>query len=303
MRGAIESMWRRAFRVTQSFDDARMVALIEAPPPTPAPAATAAHPNPRVSSDDTRSGIKIYLATPAYSCEVHPLYMTSVLDLVRVLARAGVGVQVVPLGNESLVQRARNVITKRFLNSECTHLLFIDADIAFKADSVIRLLGADRDVVGACYAKKGIDWTNVHDGLRDGSPENVASLGIDYNFNPVSAGDVVADGFVRVLDIATGFLLIKRSVIERMYEHYAYELTCANDIPGCRDDIPEYVAIFDCMIDPESTRYLSEDYAWCRRWQYMGGEIWADIASPLMHIGTTPFSGDIRDRLEVAVSA
>jgi hypothetical protein len=92
-----------------------------------------------------------------------------------------------------------------------------------------------------------------------------------------------------VLDGPTGFMLIKRSVIEQMYARYTPELKCVND--HINRDFDEYCAIFDCMIDPESRRYLSEDYAFCRRWQMMGGKIYADVTTTLGHVGNLRFSG------------
>ena len=52
-----------------------------------------------------------------------------------------------------------------------------------------------------------------------------------------------------------------------------------------------------CMIDPVSKRYLSEDYAFCRRWQQMGGEIYIDITATLGHIGNLGFTSCLKDRM------
>ena len=52
-------------------------------------------------------------------------------------------------------------------------------------------------------------------------------------------------------------------------------------------------AFFDTMIDPVSNRYLSEDYAFCRLWQKIGGKIYADVASSLTHYGTYSFKGNV----------
>lgn len=74
------------------------------------------------------------------------------------------------------------------------------------------------------------------------------------------------------------------------------ELWCINDHQG--RDFDRYHAVFDCMIDPDSKRYLSEDYAFCRRWQSIGGKIWADIRTTLGHVGNLPFSGNMLERLK-----
>ena len=94
-----------------------------------------------------------------------------------------------------------------------------------------------------------------------------------------------------VLDVATGFLMMKREMIEKMYEYYKEELFAVNDIQG--QNVDNYIAIFACSIDEKTKRFLSEDYAFCRRWQKMGGDVWADISTPLSHTGTHVFSGNI----------
>jgi hypothetical protein len=81
-----------------------------------------------------------------------------------------------------------------------------------------------------------------------------------------------------------------------MHEHYP-ELKCINDHQN--KDLDEYIAVFDCMIDPVSRRYLSEDYAFCRRWQQMDGKIYADVQTTLGHVGNIRFSGQLEDRIAV----
>jgi hypothetical protein len=224
-------------------------------------------------------------------------FLLSVLNLQAACLRRGILIEADFIGNESLVQRARNVLTARFLKAErCTHLLFVDADIEFHADTVMRLLEFDKDVVTAVYPKKMVDWSEVEAKLQDGGGrgnEPVHQMGLDFNLNLNTSEPVtVHKGFVNVLDSATGFMLIKRGILGRMAEHYRPELHCMNDVMGTAQQTPDYVALFDCMIDPVSRRYLSEDFAFCRRLQQMGGEIWADVASPLAHIGMNLHGAD-----------
>jgi len=245
----------------------------------------------------------IYVATPAYGCMLHTGFVTSLLQLQALCIQRGIELCVDMLGNESLVQRGRNILQARFLKSAATHLLFIDADIAFAPESVVdRLLVADKDVITGVYAKKGIEWNLVKTKVQAGVDEPVQAAGLDYNINIVPGNSVVKDGVVEVLDSATGFMMIKRHVIEDMWKRYAETLWCRNDIQGTTG-IDCYCAIFDCMIDPESRRYLSEDYSFCRLWQQMGGKIHADISFPLAHIGAHTFSGDVRQRFTMQYEA
>lgn len=106
----------------------------------------------------------------------------------------------------------------------------------------------------------------------------------------------VVNGFVEVLDGPTGFMMITREALTKMHEYYGPTLNCKNDHQN--RDFDEYCALFDCMIDPGTRRYLSEDYAFCRRWQQMGGQIFADCQTTLGHVGNLPFTGCLNDRLK-----
>lgn len=243
--------------------------------------------------------LKLYLATPCYGCQMTVPFLASVMGLHSLCTREGVELTVDFVGNESLVERARNILAARFLASDATHLLFIDADIGFLPSTVLRLLRADKDVMTGVYSKKAYNWENVKAKLAAGDTEAVHQMGLDFNINIANLSEPISkEGFVRVLDSATGFMMIKRAVLERMAETYRAELFCVNDIMG--QSVKEYVALFACLIDPQSKRFLSEDYSFCRRYQQLGGDIWADLASPLAHIGTQVFSGDIRYRLSVS---
>lgn len=250
----------------------------------------------------TETTPSLFIATPCYGCSMTTTFLLSLLELEAECKRRGMPIVVEFIGNESLVQRARNVLAAKFLASSCTHLLFIDADIGFAPEAVFRLLGGQKDIACAVYPKKSFDWEAIRTKLGEGSQEPVHMMGLDYNINLEGQTAEVQDGFVRVLDAATGFMLIRREALERMAERYREELLCVNDLPGNRADpkyVKEYVALFDCMIDPKTRRYLSEDYAFNRRAQAMGIETWADLASPLCHVGSYLFEGDLRQRFRL----
>lgn len=241
----------------------------------------------------------IYLATPCYGCQVCNSYVASLIALQALCVKRGIPLEIDFIGNESLVERARNVLVERFLKfSKFTHFLFIDADIGFDPNSVFRLMDFDKDVVGGVYPKKSINWEKVEEKILAGEPEDIRQMGLDFNINIKTPQVPTEDGFVKVLDTATGFLMIKRHVLEKMKSTYRDELFAVNDVMG--QNVDNYVAMFACMIDPETKRFLSEDYSFCRRYQQVGGEIWVDLKTPLMHTGTQMFSGDVRSRFQTA---
>jgi GT2 family glycosyltransferase len=196
------------------------------------------------------------------------------------------------LTNESLVARARNKLVRLFLQTDCSHLVFIDADIEFSVDSVFALLDADKDVVTGAYPMKTVLLNNLVDkpgmSLKD-IELAVAHYVVNVKFKDEQARDDrkvdIVDGLVELLDAGTGFMCIKREVIEKMMEAYPETKYYTQTDTGSE----EYYALFDTMID--DGRYLSEDYTFCRRWQKIGGKIWMHPKVTLNHMGSYLYRG------------
>ena len=243
------------------------------------------------------SGVILFVSTPCYGGICLQAYAESMLRLQRTCAANGIQMMLDTTENESLVHRARNLAVARFYQkTQATHFLFIDADIHFDPESVVRLIKSDHDIAVAAYPKKTVMWDSVENYVKSGEtgrdPARVASsLVLNFRYRQTQ----IKNGFAEVLDGPTGFMLIKRNVFTKMFEKYP-ELRCVNDHQN--KDLDEYIAVFDCMIDPETKRYLSEDYAFCRRWQQMGGQIFADCMTVLGHVGNIRFQGKLEDRLK-----
>lgn len=241
---------------------------------------------------------QLFIATPCYGCMMTVQYLQCILQTQLSLASQGIGMILQTVGNESLITRARNLLTKQFMDSGATHLLFIDADISWEPAAIYRLLEKDEGVVSTSYPKKFFDWKRINDRLNEKDGEPIQQAGLDFNLNVMSQEFVVTNYFAEVLDAATGFMLVKREAIERMYKHYTPDLLVVNDLVGARETIKDYVALFDCMIDPATKRSLSEDFAFSRRWQQMGEHVYMDLGTPLGHTGSFHFEGDMRRRLQ-----
>lgn len=239
----------------------------------------------------------ISLATPCFGGLVGQTYMLSVLDLYRASIGGGFGLDVHLLGGDALITRARSTLVARFLDTPgATHLLFIDADIAFRPEQVARLLAADKDFVAAFYPAKAIDWPALPARVVKG--EALEAAGLSY-VGTLCEGEAlrVQAGFATALYAGTGFQLIKRCVFERMIEAYPESrFTRVDTVKERQVKSDNLYALFDCMIEADSGRYLSEDYAFCRRWRALGGDIWLDLESRLDHTGPQVFSGDVRTR-------
>jgi len=248
------------------------------------------------------SGVILFVSTPCYGGICLQAYAESMLRLQRTCAQNGIQMMLDTTENESLIPRARNLAIARFYQkTPATHFLFIDADIHFDPESVVRLIKSGHDVSCASYPKKCVMWDSVDQHLKAGGQgKDLARVASSLVMNFTYQQTQIKDGFAEVLDGPTGFLLIKRDVIGKMNDHYP-ELKCVNDHQN--KDLDEYYAIFDCLIDPESKRYLSEDYAFCRRWQQMGGQIFADVMTVLGHVGNIRFQGSLEERLRTELKA
>lgn len=234
--------------------------------------------------------MKIFLSTPCYGGLCLQAYAESMLNLQRLCALKNHQLMLDTTENESLIPRGRCIAIARFLyKSDADVFVFIDADVHFQAEALLRLVESEHDVSVAAYPKKVIMWDQAEAAVKKGDQRSIERIASSLVLNFKYAKSQVVNGFTEVLDGPTGFMCIKRHVIEKMYEHYKDTLTCVNDHQN--RDLDEYCAIFDCMIDPVTRRYLSEDYAFCRRWQLMGGKIYADVTTVLGHVGNLRFNG------------
>ena len=147
-------------------------------------------------------------------------------------------------------------------------------------------------MTAAVYPIKRIDWEKVAALAQAGrAPLHKAALSYMVEF--VDSGPIeTRNGFAKVGYAGTGFLMIRRAVLERMCAHYPQLRFARDHSADAATASPNRYALFDCMIDEKGT-YLSEDFAFCRRWTDMGGEIWADLSSRLEHVGPMTFSGDL----------
>jgi hypothetical protein len=235
----------------------------------------------------------IVVGTPCFGGVVTQDYAMSLLNLQAASANMGFDTAVIMLGNDALITRGRSAIVAKFLDSNATHLLFVDADIRFEPQHVKRLLDADKDFVAGLYPAKVIDWQQVLDRAGKTS-ETLDQAGLAYVGDVCTGADLKSEnGFSTGVYAGTGFQLIKRGVFERMQKAYPetkYKALHAFPRPSQPSD--NLYALFDCMIDPATGVYLSEDYAFCRRWRAIGGEIWLDLTSKLTHTGPYSFHGN-----------
>lgn len=236
----------------------------------------------------------IVIATPCYGGQVFAVWAESLLRLQQASRARGVGLGWLLHGSDALLTRARAELVARFLEQpQATHMLFVDADIGFAPEQVFRLLEFGADVCAAAYPLKQFDWRRVSRAVELG-PERAPATALRYVYGVEDYKRVeTRNGFIRANFAGTGFLMITRRALMRLCTahpelQYAAVHTPDDPLKGS----PHRYALFDCLIDPETGAYLSEDFAFCRRWAQLGGEIWIDMKSRLTHVGPVPFAGD-----------
>ena len=248
--------------------------------------------------------INLVVATPCFGGQISVHYAASLLRLQALMRKYdNLNLKVQFKDGDALITRARASLISQFLDDPAaTHLLFIDADIGFEPDQVVRLLQSGADMAAAVYPIKRLDWERVKSTIETSRP-NPAAASLRYVLE-VDNPDAVTEqgGFVKVRYAGTGCLMIRRAALEKMCAQYpqlkfkrdhSYDAAMASE---------NRFALFECMIAEDGT-YLSEDFAFCKRWTDMGGEIWADLNSKLTHVGPLAFHGDLSSQFGAASAA
>jgi len=210
---------------------------------------------------------KVHIAMPCYGGMLTESTFMSFIKWANTARQLGIDWTLETMVNESLISRARNTLTAKFLDMpEATHLFFVDADIGWEPWHLLVLLNRDVDVIGGLYPMKTmpIKWVvNGFEGAEEGT-----------------------DGLQEVSKAGTGFLLMKKHVFEKMNSHPAVK-QYKNDI-GLDPKYDQYLkTYFDTAV--RQNRYYSEDWTFCENWRDIGGKIWVDKRVLLRHSGSYVF--------------
>jgi hypothetical protein len=256
-----------------------------------------------ITVDDLK-GKRLFVATPMYGGQCAGMYTKSTNDLAMACTKYGIEIRFYYLFNESLITRARNYCADEFLRSGFSHMLFIDSDIGFDYKDVFTLMhltepSKGMDVVTGPYPKKTISWEKIKMAVEKGfareNPFNLQNFVGDYVFNP--AGDVSEfriDEPVEIREGGTGFMMIHRETLLKYSDAYP-ELKYLPDHVRTEhfDGTREITAFFDCVIEPETRRYLSEDYMFSYYARKAGLKVWMCPWMQLEHVGSYVFGGSL----------
>ena len=218
------------------------------------------------------AGRSLFVALPAYDFKVSLKLAVSLARLAQMAPTHGIDLQIGSVCGCSVVSRARNLLAQDMLESKCTDLIFIDSDINFEPDDVLRLMAWASD------PKKGI----VAGVPRTRSEEKVYIAALDHDEN----NDLTMNGMglVRAKRVATAFMLVRREVFEKMaatHPDWRYR-----DVRSDR----WLTAMFDFKLTEEG--YMGEDFLFCDRARELGFEVWIDPAIKLGHMGVQEYVGE-----------
>ena len=229
----------------------------------------------------------ILVVTPAYGGLAYVGYISGLLNLERVCREKNIKIDYEFCYNESLIPRARNTLTDLFYNrTNYTHLLYLDADIEFEAEDIIKMLDYDKPLVGGVYPKKSINWEKITE-LVNKNNENELTC---ENIQAIIKNCVVIllddpainlnDDFIETRYTGTGILLIQRIVLDKMRESFPNDVYTAGDKLRTTD----FFRYFDTEL--KDRIYLSEDYWFCDRWRQLGGKVYLYTKFRCKHWGT-----------------
>lgn len=210
-------------------------------------------------------GKKVAIATPCYGNSLTSQYVQSLAATIPALIHHGVEWSLLTLNKESIISRARNTLTKSFLDGDWDYLFFIDADMGWNPEGFLRMLAANKDIVGAAGPRKEFPMTFCAN-LPQGDLQRCETTGL-----------------VKADEIGTGFICISRSAIEKMRdaepENFFFDMTNHTKVPN----------LFETKII--AYKFWSEDYTFCKKWRALGGDIWLDPSVHIQHVGEHVWAG------------
>jgi choline kinase len=224
--------------------------------------------------------MKLFVPLICYNHTANTEWMMSTMKLLNFVKDQSIPCTFYPIFFESLVSRARNAAVAHFLqDEEATHLLFIDSDIIFEPEDVVKLIQAKKEVVGGMYPKKYIKWDHIKK-----YPE---AQRVDF---PVGTSTINSEGFIETKYAPTGFLMIAKTAINRLIKSNPH-LKYRNDIDGYGTGDTFY-DLFHVGI--KGGIYESEDWGFSSLWREEGEAVYIHPEVNLKHVGWHEYEGNLK---------
>jgi hypothetical protein len=260
-----------------------------------------------------KNKVKLYILTPCFASLCYVNYVHCLMNTIELFRRFNIHLKVEFCKNDSLVSRARNnLIARAMTDKDATHFLFIDNDISWDPLDILKLLMADKDLIGGIYPLKNYDWEKlvkdpqnpynsniIQTMLKKKNESQLSSLITDsamiqhnllrYNINYLGQYLEINNNIAKVKHLATGFMMIRRKLLSSMMQAFP-STKYTDDVNFLKpEENAMAYALFDCGV--EEGHYFSEDWLFCHRWTKMGGNVYLDVSINLAHTGIEDYTG------------
>ena len=232
--------------------------------------------------------LHLVIGTPMYGGMCTSEYTQSLLNLSESANKSDVKLTTIFLGNESLIQRGRNTVAHHFMNlPDATHLLFIDADIKFRTEDIVRMIQADKSLIVGPVALKGYNWDEIRQAAVNGE-DDIGRTGGVFNINKLPGIDMVDENTPFEIEHGgNAFMMIRRDVFETLKPHTPIYTNGGRSLP----DGVEIYDYFRVEINKDTNHLLSEDYFLCHSYRQLGGKVWCAPWVETGHFGSHLFNG------------
>jgi hypothetical protein len=226
--------------------------------------------------------------------------MESIMRTVQAFQRRGLRYDFRCTVNAEVVTARNFLASAMYERPQYTHLLFVDADMAFAPTSVEKLFDAAKPLIGCIYPKKRFNATAYARKVRE-QPDDGVALASAFDFvvrHPAGTKNVqVTNGLCRVLGLGMGLTLIERRVFADLLATGKIASNAKHELGPDGLEGPLH-GFFDTL-QSEGSHYVSEDFSFCERWvKLCGGEVIALAAEEISHIGDFTYTASYLDRLK-----
>ena len=232
--------------------------------------------------------LHLVIGTPMYGGMCTSEYTDSLLKLSESCNKSGVKLTTIFLGNESLIQRGRNTIAHHFMNlPDATHLLFIDADIKFRVEDIVKMIKADKELIIGPVALKGYNWEQIRMAALAGD-DDIGRTGGVFNINTLPG--IEMEDEETPFEIEHGgnaFMMIRRDCLQALEPQTPIYTNGGRSLP----DGVEIKDYFRVEINKDTNHLLSEDYFFCHSYRQIGGKVWCAPWVETGHFGSHLFNG------------
>lgn len=258
--------------------------------------------------ESTLGGKKVMVGTPMYGGQCYHNYVYGLLEFQKLCLEYQIPMVYTVMANSSLIHAARNNVVEEFLKSDCTHLIFLDADMGFKGIELLAMLACNKDIIGGAYPRKVINWDNVRMAILNNPEITINDLQMATGAFPLLLEDPTAeyqsDEIIKVTGTGTGMMIIERSVFSKFREAYP-EFTynpdndCEYKFDPSADESTWKTAYFSTGITTVENNGITtkvdmgEDYRFCHFCRLLGIEVWYAPFTNTTHMGSYEFKGSI----------